>query len=223
MKTRRYLRFVAYLPMQCTVLRGDRLITKVMGKTKSLSPGGLGLLLPETISLRTPVLVQVSDEEPLPGVVIWRDSPISTDLTTRVPHGVAFVERVAEDRMQRWVLNARQQAHPRIRVQFHAEFSSDGRVQHGSCLNLSRGGMFITTMDEMPPPGTVTLLRFKPHDTSDTLLIPAEVSWRGEASGPSGITGMGVKFLEVSPEEAVLIGSVVDQLLGEASPSPPPS
>jgi hypothetical protein len=38
---------------------------------------------------------------------------------------------------------------------------------------------------------------------------------------------MGVKFLAVNPEEAVLIGAVVDRLLGEASPSPdsspPPS
>jgi hypothetical protein len=60
------------------------------------------------------------------------------------------------------------------------------------------------------------------------LLIPAEVAWvRGEASGPSTVTGMGVKFLAVNPEEAVLIGAVVDRLLGEASPSPdsspPPS
>ncbi len=88
--------------------------------------------------------------------------------------------------------------------------------------------MFITTMDVPPTPGTVTLLRFKLHDTSHMLLIPAEVAWvRGEASGPSVVTGIGVKFLAVNPEEAVLIGTVVDRLLGEASPSPdsslPPS
>ena len=223
MKTRRYLRFAAYLPVQCTLLRGEHPMATVMGKTKSLSPGGLGLLLPETISLRTPVLVQLLEEEPLPGVVIWRDSPIPTDLTTRVPHGVAFDERVAENRLQRWLLNARQQAHPRVRVQFHVQFSEAGGVRHGTCLNLSRGGMFITTMDDLPPPGTATSLRFKPHDSSHTMLIPAEVAWRGQASGPSGITGMGAKFLEVNAEEAASIDSVVDLLLEEASPSPPPS
>ncbi len=88
--------------------------------------------------------------------------------------------------------------------------------------------MFITTMDIPPTPGTVTLLRFKLHETSHMLLIPAEVAWvREEGSGPSTFTGMGVKFLAVNPEEAVLIGTVVDRLLGEASASPdsslPPS
>ncbi len=88
--------------------------------------------------------------------------------------------------------------------------------------------MFITTMDVPPTLGTVTLLRVKLHDTSHMLLIPAEVAWmRGEASGPSVVTGIGVKFLDVNPEEAALIGTVVDRLLAEASPSPdsslPPS
>jgi len=80
--------------------------------------------------------------------------------------------------------------------------------------------MFITTMDVPPTLGTVTLLRFKLHDTSHMLLIPAEVAWvREEASGPSAVTGIGVKFLAVNPEEAVLIGNVVDRLLGKAFPS----
>lgn len=220
MNSRRYLRLLAYLPVQCIPLSGNPM-AKVTGKTKSLSPGGLGLLLPEPISLRTRVLVQVLEEEPLPGLVIWRDRPTSTDLVTSVPHGVAFDEPVDPDRIRRWVRHARKRAHLRARVQFDVEFTGGGKVRHGTCLNLSRGGMFIATMDDPQPPGAVTLLRFTMHDTSHMLLIPAEVVWtRVEQSAPSALTGMGVNFLDVTPEEAALIGSIEDRLLGGTSLSP---
>lgn len=221
MNTRRYIRLLAYLPVQCIPLSGERPKATVVGKTKSISPEGLGLLLPEPISLKTKVLVQVLEEEPLPGRVIWRDRPLSTDLATSVPHGVAFDKRVDPDRIRRWVRHARKRAHPRVRVQFDVEFTGGGKVRHGTCLNLGGGGMFIATLDDPCPPGAVTLLRFTPHDTSHMLLIPAEVVWiRGEESAPSALTGMGVKFLEVTPEEAAVIDSVVDRLIGETSPSP---
>ena len=219
---RGYSRLMVWLPVQCTLLsQGARKV--ITGKTNSISPGGLGLLLPETVPLRTSVVVQIMEEEPLPALVIWRDRPISTDLVTSVPHGVAFDQPVDADRIRRWVLNARKRAHPRVRVQFDVEFTGAGKERHGTCLSQSRSGMFITTMDVPPTLGTVTLLRFKLHDTSHMLLIPAEVAWvRGEASGPSTVTGMGVKFLAVNPEEAVLIGAVVDRLLGEAPDSSQP-
>ena len=221
MNTRRYLRLEAFLPVQCTPLSGERHMAKVMGKTKSLSPGGLGLLLPEPISLRTAVMVQVMEEKPLPGLVVWRDRPMSTDLVTSVPHGFAFDEPVDADRILQWGVIARKRAHPRVRVQIDVEFTGAGKVRHGTCLNLSRNGMFITTLDDPPPPGAVTLLRFELHETSQMLLIPAEIAWmQGEVSAPSVITGIGVKFLDVNPEEAALIGSIEDRLLAGTSLSP---
>ncbi len=221
MHTRRYLRLEAFLPVQCTPLSGERHMANVMGKTKSLSPGGLGLLLPEPISLRTAVMVQVMEEKPLPGLVVWRDRPMSTDLVTIVPHGFAFDEPVDADRILQWGVIARKRAHPRARVQIDVEFTGAGKVRQGTCLNLSRGGMFITTMDDPPPPGAVTLLRFGLHDNSHILLIPAEIAWmQGEVSAPSVITGIGVKFFDVNPEEAALIGSIEDRLLEATSPSP---
>ncbi len=215
---RRYPRFLAYLPVQCTTLNHGRLEAKVItGKTKSITPGGLGLLLPDTIPLRTSVSVQVCQEEPLRGHVIWLNKPMSTDLVTRIPHGVAFDQLVDEDRIRQWVLNANHQAHPRVPVHFDVEFTEAGKARHGTCLNLSRGGMFITTMDDPPPPGVVTLLSFELHETSHMLLIPAQVVWVEIWSG--GITGMGVKFLVLNPPEDALIGAAIDRLRGEASPS----
>jgi len=149
---RRYPRFLAYLPVQCTLLSHGQPTAKVVaGKTKSITPGGLGLLLPDTIPLRTSVSVQVCQEEPLRGHVIWLDRPMSTDLGTSIPHGVAFDQPVDEDRIRRWVQNAKHQAHPRVPAQFDVEFTEAGKARHGTCLNLSRGGVFIGTKDPPRP------------------------------------------------------------------------
>ncbi len=142
---------------------------------------------------------------------------MSTDLVTRIPHGVAFDQPVDKDRILQWVLNANHQAHPRVRVQIDVEFTGSGKVRHGTCLNLSRGGMFITTMDDLPLPGVATLLSFELHETSHMLMIPAQVVW--VEISPGGITGIGVKFLALNPSEDALIGGVVDRLRGEASSS----
>ncbi len=221
---RGYPRLLVWLPVECTLLSQEarKVIT---GKTNSISPGGLGLLLPETVPLRTSVVVQVMEEKPLPGLVVWRDRPMSTDLITSVPHGFAFDEPVDADRILQWGFIARKRAHPRVRVQFDVEFTGAGKERHGTCLSQSRGGMFITTMDVPPTLGTVTLLSFELHETSHMLLIPAQVVW--VEIGPGVITGIGVKFLALNPSEDALIGAVVDRLLGEPSPSPdsslPPS
>jgi len=219
---RRYPRLMAWLPVQCTLPRHGQPRAKVItGKTKSISAGGLGLLLAETIPLRTSVLVQVCKEEPLRGLVIWLDKPMPTGLGTSIPHGVAFDQMVGTDRIRQWVLNAKPQSNHRIPVQFDVEFSQAGKALHGTCLNLSRGGMFIATNHPVQA-RTEILLRFKLQDhPSHTLSIPAQVAWMGgEEIGPSATAGMGVEFLAVDPLKTALIGSVVDRLLGEPSPSP---
>ena len=217
---RRYPRLVAYLPTQCSpVSHGRPRTTAITGKTNSISPGGLGLLLPESIPLRTPVMVQVCLEEPLSGLVIWHDRPTLTDLGTRIPHGVAFDHLIDSDLILQWLRNAKRQAYRRVPVQFDVKFTQAGKAGHGTCLNLSRDGMFIG-INHPPLPGTEILLRFNLHGPSHTFSIPAQVVWmRGEEPSPSATTGMGVKFLAVDPLKAALIGSVVDRLLGEASPS----
>ena len=226
---RRYLRLVAYLPVRCTTLSRGHLLGKVIaGKTKFISPGGLGLLPADIIPLRTDVLVQVSQGEPLRARIIWHDRPRSTDLQTSILHGVAFDHPVNPDQMRQWVISAQRQSHPRVPVRFDVEFTHAGQADHGTCVNLSRGGMFIAT-NRPPHPGTELLLRFKLQDPSETLSIPAGVAWtrgeemastneekliwlRGEETWPGTLTGMGVMFLEVKPFEASLIGTVLDRL-----------
>ncbi len=173
-------------------------------------------------------MVKVCLEEPLSGLVIWHDRPTLTDLGPRIPHGEVFDQMVDTDRIRQWVHHATPQSHSRVPVQVDVEFSQAGKAGHGTCRNLSRSGMFIATNHPVQP-RTEILLRFKLQDhPSHTLSIPAQVAWMGgEEIGSSAITGMGAEFLAVDPLKAALIGSVVDRLLGEASPSPdsflPPS
>lgn len=211
-------RLVAYLPVQCASRnRGRRAPPKVLtGKTSSISPGGLGLLLPETVAPRTPVMIQVCLEEPLPGHVIWHDNPVVSDMRARIPHGVAFDHPIDLDLIGQWVRNAERQASRRVPVRLDVEFSQAGKAGHGTCLNLSRDGMFIG-IDHPPLPGTEIVLRFTLNGPSHTFSIPAQVVWmRGEERAQRAVAGMGVKFLEVNPSlESALIDAVVDRLRGQ--------
>ena len=190
----------------------------ITGKTNSISPGGLGLLLPETIPLKTSVVVQVCLEEPLPGLVIWCNRPRPTNRGTSIPHGVAFDYLIDPDLIRQWVHHATPQSPSRVPVQFDVEFTQAGKAGHGTCLDLSRDGMFIAIKNP-PRPETDILLRFKLQDSPHTLSIAAQVVWmRGEEITPGATTGMGVKFLAVKPAEAALIDTAVDRLRGEASP-----
>lgn len=209
MQVRRYPRVVAYLPT--TLNLGWPAGEVVTGKTKSISAGGLGLLLDDMIPLRTPVWVQVAQDEPLSGHIIWRDRPTPTDLGIRIAHGVAFDCPVEGDRIRQWASESRRQSHPRRQVQFDLEFIQAGETRPGSCLNLSRAGMFIATPDP-PRPGTEILLQFGVEDVSYPLSIPAKVVWvHGEEVAASAITGMGVKFLGLKPSAATFIADVIDR------------
>ncbi|MEA3509613.1 MAG: hypothetical protein U9R33_04005, partial [candidate division NC10 bacterium] len=80
--------------------------------------------------------------------------------------------------------------------------------------------MFIAT-EFPPPPGTEVMLHFSLPGLSHPLSDLAQVMWIcGEKMAENPITGMGVQFLESEPSEIATIGTVVDRLREEESPSP---
>ncbi len=229
MNIHRYPQFVAYLPVQCMPLsRGRPMAELFRGKTESISVGGIGLLLPAIIPRRTPLLVQVGSEEPRRGLVIWVDRRTATNLGSSVSHGVAFDRLVEPALVQHWMRDSRRQSHPRVSVQFGVEYSRGRIAGHGTCLNLSRGGMFIAT-NHPARPGTELLLYFKPPSLACPVLVLAQVVWvRGEEMvwmheeeiWPGAILGMGIQFVDPNPSVAALIGSIVDRLRQDASMPP---
>jgi type IV pilus assembly protein PilZ len=178
-------------------------------------------LFPESVPVSTPLLVQISQEDPLRGNVVWLGQGTSTILGTRIPHGVAFEEPVEAALIRQWVSQSKQRLHARAPVRFDIEYTQAQAIVQGTCLSLSRGGMFITTRRPAVP-GPEILLHFTPPGLSDRLSILAHVVWVcKEETAPSAITGMGVQFLELEASEA--IGSVVDRLCAEAIPPADPS
>lgn len=230
-KVRRWPRFNAYLPIQCTALDAKSPDPRSLdGKTQCVSPGGLALLLPETVPPGTPVSVRVCEEEPRRGHIVWIDRRVPTFPGTTIPHGVAFDQPLDPALISQWMSHGGRQCEPRLPARFDVKFDSthSRRSGHGTCLNLSQEGMFIATTRPARP-GTEVLLHFKPPGLSHSLSVLARVAWkRGQKKGSSAISGMGVQFLGVNPLEVTLIGGVVDRLLEEDPPSsdlsnPPPA
>lgn len=219
-----YPRFEAYLPVQCTApTPGQPRPREHAGKTRSVSAGGLEILLPEALPLRTPVLVRIGEGDPLRAYVVSVHQGTPTPVGIRVPHGVAFERPVDPVLVRQWMYRAERQSHARASVRFPVAYQQAGTAGHGTCLNLSRGGMFIATKHLVPQHSQVSLT-FSLPNLSHTFSVLARVVWtRGEQTEPSATTGMGVQFLDPRPSEAALIGAVVDRQGGETLSSSDPS
>ena len=96
--------------------------------------------------------------------------------------------------------------------------------------NVSLGGMFIGTTSPKPPG---TIFDFELSLTDDFKLVQGigEVVWIREGDGgPGRPPGMGVRFLDLSPESRRLVQRIVEEHVGgggvlfelEAAPFPPP-
>ena len=124
------------------------------------------------------------------------------------------------DRVFQWMNRTEGRSHPRVPVRFTVEFTQGSMMHHGACLNLSQGGMFIATAGP-PAPETEVFLDFAPPELDRPVSTPARVVWvREEGRKRDAVAGMGVQFLNPEPAMADLIGSMVDRLRQQSSPSP---
>jgi uncharacterized protein (TIGR02266 family) len=212
-------RFEVYLPIQCMTPGGSR-PKWLAGKTRSIGTEGLEILLSEALPLGTPVLVQIAEEDLLRAFVAWVERGTITALGTGVPHGLPFQHPVEPYLVRQWVYRAERQSHARAPVQFPVEYIQAGTAGHGTCMNLSRGGMFIST-SRPAHPGAQVSLTFNLPNLSHTFSVLARVVWmRHEALESTATIGMGVQFLDPRPSETALIGTIVDRCSSNTLPSP---
>lgn len=217
---RRYLRFSRYLPVQCAPLSpGQADPTPLAGKTLDVSAGGLALLLPETLPVGISLWIRIDQGDTILGRVVWVGQDTSTLRGTRFPHGVSFMQPVDPALVREWVSHPLQRVCERAPAQFGVEHNQADATVHGTCLNMSEGGMFIAT-EQPHSPGEEVFLHFTPPGLDHPLLIRARVVWSCTAkTEPGAITGMGVQFVNPTPSEAALIGTAMDRLHAEASSS----
>ncbi len=86
--------------------------------------------------------------------------------------------------------------------------------------NVSSGGLFVRTRKPLPK-GTRFLLKLQLPEISEPLQIQCEVAWSrtGEEGPAGGDPGMGLKFLEMPPEERKMLKAYVEDAF--ANPEKP--
>ncbi|MCF8061031.1 MAG: TIGR02266 family protein [Deltaproteobacteria bacterium] len=80
--------------------------------------------------------------------------------------------------------------------------------------NISSGGLFVRTRNPLPK-GERFVLKLQLPGVPDPLKIECEVAWSRAAGGETGgeSAGMGLKFLEMSPDERQALKAYVDDTL----------
>jgi len=104
-----------------------------------------------------------------------------------------------------------QQQHVRASERFELEVKVDLESDHnfytGLTQNISSGGLFIAT-NAIRKIGDRITLQFSLPGTAEPLAVETEVRWIRENSALSrvdGATGMGVRFVNLSPQAATAI------------------
>ena len=90
----------------------------------------------------------------------------------------------------------------RIPLQTQVDLSSDSNVFTGFSTNLSEGGLFVATVNVLPVGTPVDLTFTLPGNTR--VSVHGEVRWTRELDDrtPETFPGVGVRFVELSPEAA---------------------
>jgi uncharacterized protein (TIGR02266 family) len=111
---------------------------------------------------------------------------------------------------------AQNQQHVRAAERFDLEVKVDLESDHnfytGLTQNISSGGVFIAT-SAIRKIGDRITLKFSLPGTNETLAVETEVRWIRENSAlhkVEGATGMGVRFVNLSPAAAAMIQKFVE-------------
>lgn len=97
--------------------------------------------------------------------------------------------------------------HERMPYRVRVEFRTASSFLVAYSVNLSRGGIFLETEEELPTGSVVELELHIPG--ADPLAVAGMVTWRRPPESPEGTAGIGVEFQDVAPQ----LGAAIDQLV----------
>jgi uncharacterized protein (TIGR02266 family) len=99
----------------------------------------------------------------------------------------------------------------RVAMQTQVDLSSDSNFFTGFSTNISEGGLFVATVNVLPP-GTPVDVTFS-LPAGSRLTVKGEVRWTREVNDrtPEVFPGVGVRFTEVDPAVVSQIKSFVQQ------------
>ncbi len=95
----------------------------------------------------------------------------------------------------------------RMPYRVHVEFRTASSFLVAYSVNLSRGGLFLETQEELPTGSVVELELRVPG--SEPLGVHGMVTWRRPPDSPEGPAGLGIEFQDVAPQ----LGAAIDMLV----------
>jgi len=109
---------------------------------------------------------------------------------------------------------------PRVQVSTPVTIFMSKKESRARALNVSRGGMFLST--DLPlPTRSEWRVRFNLPETRDELTPTAMVVWRADESAPTG-PGLGMRFVELDGRAARMLDEYVYERTPVSSSPPRP-
>lgn|GEM_PF-778178 len=102
----------------------------------------------------------------------------------------------------------------RVAANYSVDLKTKESFQKAMIRNISGGGLFISTQEVLPV-GEIVELTIRFPDQPEPMKIKSEVVWSQpyHKLGKNSETGMGVKFIELSPEQARYIQKMIHDFL----------
>lgn len=98
----------------------------------------------------------------------------------------------------------------RYPVEWAVDCVAEETFLYAEITNVSQMGIFVAC-ENPSEVGTLFTLRFKTESTGATFSLPGRVQWINKSNGPGGSKnpGMGIVFVELSPEDRERIVEVI--------------
>ena len=214
---RQHARFELFLSARCRLQGPDGKPLELDGKTRTVSEGGLLLLLPRALPEGAPVTVEL-DTRTGPaarnGRVVWVGPQETTDLGGVVfPHGIAFAQTLERALVEALVTQDARLS-PRAPVEVRVDYET---AVAGRSVNLSQSGIFIRTAQPLPLHETLTL-RFRLPGVAEEFEVQGRVVWSNSQEGGTYPQGMGIRFLDLPSSQAERIAAFVGRVRRERGP-----
>jgi uncharacterized protein (TIGR02266 family) len=123
-------------------------------------------------------------------------------------------------------MGVEERADPRAEVDLEVRYSSADEFLTAYAKNISGGGVFIRTVNPLPLNGEAQI-RFSLPGIPHPFAVKGLVVWTNPyASRTAFPTGMGIKFVELDPDEKEIIDGFVRAELARSGPeaaSPAPA
>lgn len=97
----------------------------------------------------------------------------------------------------------------RVKKQIKSEVISEDLISLSSTVDLSKGGIFISTPEPLKSGSEVTLSINSPD--GDSVEVKGLVRWLREDEVADGKTGMGIEFVSISEAEKKKIENIIKQ------------